>query len=126
MRGRPRLAFVALGLSSAVALAACGGSAATPLPTLPPVTDAPGASESPAVETLAPETEPPASASASAEPSASAKPAATTIYKVKKGDTMTGIAAKYGITLKALMKLNPRIKDASKIHIGQSIIVPKK
>jgi LysM repeat protein len=126
MRGRPRLAFVALGLSAAVALAACGGSAATPLPTLPPVTDAPTtASESPAVETLAPsETEPPVAASD--EPSASVKPAATTIYKVKKGDTMTGIAAKYGITLKALMKLNPKIKDASKIHIGQSIIVPKK
>jgi hypothetical protein len=124
MRGRPRLAFVALGLSAAVALAACGGSAATPLPTLPPVTDAPDASESPAVETLAPETEPPAAASE--EPSASAKPAATTIYKVKKGDTMTGIAAKYGITLKALMKLNPKIKDASMIRIGQSIIVPKK
>ena len=82
------------------------------------------ASEDPAVETLAPtETEPPA---ASVEPGATEKPSATTIYKVKKGDTLSGIAFKYGITLKALLKLNPKIKDASLIHIGQSIIVPKK
>ena len=132
MRGRPRLAFVALGLSAAVALAACGGSAATPLPTLPPVTDAPVVTESqgPAVETLAPETEPPAAASE--EPTEAPPATEGTKYKVKKGDTLWGIAQKYagdyGMTVaamvKAIKKANPKIKSDNVIHVGQVLVIP--
>jgi LysM repeat protein len=121
MRAGARLLIAGLSIAAAVALSACGGSTATPLPSLAPDTPAP--SLPPVVETLAPATEVPAASEAPAETSA---PATTKIYKVKKGDTMIGIAAKYGITLKALMKLNPKIKDAAKIHIGQSITVPAK
>jgi Tfp pilus assembly protein FimV len=131
MRGRPRLAFVVLGLSAAVALAACGGSAATPLPTLPPVTDAPVESESPAVETLAPaETEPPAAASD--EPTEAPPATEGTKYKVKKGDTLWGIAQKYapdyGMTVPAMVtaikKANPKIKSDNVIHVGQVLVIP--
>ncbi len=121
MRSGAGLLIAGLAIGASGALAACGGSTATPLPSLPP--DNPSAVPSAVVETLAPATEIPA---ASKAPSASTKPSGTAVYKVKKGDNMSGIAARYGITLKALMKLNPKIKDAAKIHIGQSIIVPKK
>lgn len=41
-------------------------------------------------------------------------------YTVKKGDTLSGIAKKYGTTWQALKKLNG-IKDANKIYVGQKI-----
>jgi murein DD-endopeptidase MepM/ murein hydrolase activator NlpD len=55
-----------------------------------------------------------------------AKPAAKSaakIYKVKSGDTLSGIAAKNKTTVAALTKLNG-IKDASKISVGQAIKLP--
>lgn len=44
-------------------------------------------------------------------------------YKVKSGDTLTGIARKYGTTVEAIMKLNPQIKDKNKIKAGEVIRV---
>ncbi|MCY8025650.1 glycoside hydrolase family 25 protein [Bacillus sonorensis] len=43
-----------------------------------------------------------------------------TIYTVKKGDTLSGIAQKYKTTVKALQSLN-NIKDANKIYAGQKL-----
>jgi murein DD-endopeptidase MepM/ murein hydrolase activator NlpD len=63
-------------------------------------------------------------------PKAAAKPAAKkpagkpAVYKVKSGDTLSGIAKKHGTTVAVLTKLNA-IKDASKISVGQSIKLPK-
>lgn len=48
---------------------------------------------------------------------------ANTTYTVKKGDTLSGIARKYGTTVSALMKLNPDIKNANLIYVGQVIVV---
>jgi LysM repeat protein len=121
MRAGARFLIAGLSIAAAVALAGCGGSTATPLPSPPP--DTPGPSLPPVVETLAPATEAPASSEA---PAATARPTGTTTYRVKKGDTMSGIAAKYGITLKALLKLNPTIKSPYSLHVGQKVIVPKK
>ena len=45
-------------------------------------------------------------------------------YTVKKGDTLSQIAKRKGITLRALIAANPKIKNANKISIGQSINVP--
>lgn len=45
-------------------------------------------------------------------------------YTVKKGDTLSGIAAKYGVTQEAIMAINPSIKDPNKIYIGQVIKIP--
>jgi murein DD-endopeptidase MepM/ murein hydrolase activator NlpD len=65
-----------------------------------------------------------------AKPVAAAKPAVkpvakapAKVYKVKAGDTLSGIAAKHKTTVAVLTKLNG-IKDASKISVGQSIKLP--
>ncbi len=55
-----------------------------------------------------------------------AKPAAkpvAKVYKVKSGDTLSGIATKHKTTVAVLTKLNG-IKDASKISVGQAIKLP--
>ena len=42
-------------------------------------------------------------------------------YTVVRGDTLSGIAKKYGISLSLLKRLNPEIHDHNKIYPGQSI-----
>ena len=50
----------------------------------------------------------------------------TVTYKVKKGDTLSGIAKKYGTTYQAIAKENG-IKDPNKIKVGQKLkIITKK
>lgn len=49
---------------------------------------------------------------------------ATTVT-VKKGDTLTAIAKKAGISLDALIKLNPQIKNPNLINPGQVITITK-
>ena len=50
----------------------------------------------------------------------SAKPSAP-YYTVKKGDTLSGIAKKYGTTVTKIMGLNSNIKDANVINVGLKI-----
>jgi len=45
-------------------------------------------------------------------------------YTVQKGDTMYGIAQRFGIVLQELMKLNPHIIDSSKINPGDILYIP--
>ncbi|MEW1754062.1 peptidoglycan-binding protein [Streptomyces angustmyceticus] len=47
----------------------------------------------------------------------------TTTYTVKKGDTLSSIAAKYKTTVAKLVSLNG-LKDADKISVGQKLKVP--
>lgn len=44
-------------------------------------------------------------------------------HTVVKGDTMTKIAIKYGLSLPELKKLNPQVKNISLIYVGQKIRV---
>ena len=44
-------------------------------------------------------------------------------YKVKAGDTLVGIAAKFGTTPKAIAKLNG-ITDPSSLHVGAVLKIP--
>lgn len=44
-------------------------------------------------------------------------------YTVKAGDTLTAIARRNGTTILAILKLNPDIKNANKIYVGQKIRV---
>ncbi|HET9614871.1 MAG TPA: LysM peptidoglycan-binding domain-containing protein, partial [Candidatus Limnocylindrales bacterium] len=70
---------------------------------------------------------------ASATPRASAvastgptiPPAPTPIvYTIKKGDTLSKIAAKNGLTIEELLAANPDIKNPNKVGEGQQIIIP--
>ncbi len=69
----------------------------------------------------------PSSTSPSASPSArrSGSPAAAfTLYKVKAGDTLSGIAARKHTTVTAIISLNPGI-DQNSLSVGQKIKIPK-
>ena len=55
------------------------------------------------------------------DPGASA--VATQTYKVKTGDTLVGIAAKFGTTPKAIATLNG-ITDPTSLHAGQVLKIP--
>jgi LysM repeat protein len=50
-------------------------------------------------------------------------PAGGTYYAVK-GDTLRKIAARFGTTVDALLKLNPQITNPNVIYVGQAITVP--
>lgn len=45
-------------------------------------------------------------------------------YIVQRGDTLSGIAYRYGLTLKQLMLLNPTIDKPALIYVGQVINLP--
>jgi LysM repeat protein len=53
-------------------------------------------------------------------------PGTGTEYVVKKGDTLSAIAKRYGTTVDALLKANPNIKNPNLIKVGQVIIIPGK
>lgn len=46
------------------------------------------------------------------------------VYTVAKGDNLSRIAVKHSIGLKALLNVNPQIKDANRIYPGQEIQIP--
>lgn len=45
-------------------------------------------------------------------------------YIVQKGDTLSGIAKRFGVKLSDLIKANPQIKDPDLIHPGEAIKIP--
>jgi LysM repeat protein len=45
-------------------------------------------------------------------------------YTIKPGDTLSGIAAKYGTTVPALMKANPSIPNKDTIYAGANLVIP--
>lgn len=45
-------------------------------------------------------------------------------YTIQKGDTLSGIAQKYGTNVSTLMSLNPYIKNANLIYAGKSLNLP--
>lgn len=45
-------------------------------------------------------------------------------YTIKRGDTLSGIASKYGTDVSTLMSLNPYIKNANLIYAGNSLTLP--
>jgi LysM repeat protein len=76
----------------------------------------------------------PSAPAGSSAPSASAAraslqptqaPVATpVVYTIKKGDTLSKIAAAHGVSIEELMAANPTIKDPNKIALGQQIVIP--
>ena len=45
-------------------------------------------------------------------------------YKIKYGDTLSGIASKYNTSVSTLMNLNPYITNANKIYAGNTLKLP--
>lgn len=45
-------------------------------------------------------------------------------YRIKSGDTLSGIAQRYGTSVSALMKANPQIKNANLIYAGANLNIP--
>jgi len=67
---------------------------------------------------------PPIASEQPPNPPASAQPSTSgATYKVKSGDTLNAIAARFGTTVKVLVNLN-HIADPSKIHVGQVLKLP--
>jgi LysM repeat protein len=63
-------------------------------------------------------------APASVAPEAKTWPVdATTPYVVGMGDTLSGIASRYGVTVAEVMTIN-RISDPNKIRLGQKLLLP--
>lgn len=50
----------------------------------------------------------------------------TSIYNVQVGDTFSGIAKRYGVSVNALWAANPNIWDINYIFVGQALNVPDK
>jgi nucleoid-associated protein YgaU len=59
----------------------------------------------------------------SPSPAVAATPAAKT-YTVQSGDTLSGIAAKYGTTVDALLSANPGLTESTPLQIGQVLKLP--
>lgn len=45
-------------------------------------------------------------------------------YRIKSGDTLSGIAQRYNTSVSALMKANPQIKNADLIYAGKTLNIP--
>ena len=114
-------------------LPATGAAASPSLPVVAVASSAPDLTEAPAISqpplTLpptgsAPPTLPPPSTApaTSAVPTNTPKPTFRT-YKVRSGDTLSGIAAKFHTTVSALSRLN-HISDPSKLRVGQILLIP--
>jgi hypothetical protein len=59
------------------------------------------------------------------EPEPTEPPAPTPqVHVVVKGETMSKIAKKYGLTVDELMAANPQIKNPNKIKIGDELTIP--
>ncbi len=58
-------------------------------------------------------------------PGGAVAPGATGKYTIKPGDTLSGIAQEFGITVEELVKLN-NIVDPNQIQAGQVLTVPAK
>lgn len=58
-----------------------------------------------------------------AGPAATTQPSATRTYTVRAGDTLVGIATKFGVTVQAIQELN-NLASPDKIYTGQVLKIP--
>jgi LysM repeat protein len=118
-------AVVNIGAAGAGESPTAGESAApAPAATAPP-TPAPRATPSPApTPTASPAPTATPAPTASPKPSRTPSPTPSLLtHRVKRGETLTIIAAKYGVTVTALQRANG-IKNPSLIITGQLLVIP--
>jgi LysM repeat protein len=122
------LAFAAIVLAR-VAGGGAGGGATDASPSPSPLASTDPSAVPPTIRPTA-TAGPSASAGASTGVGGSASPASpapsaqsTRTYKVKAGDTLVGIAARFGTTPKAIADLNG-ITDPSSLKVGQTLKIP--
>ena len=112
--------------SGAPASADPGGvvaSAAATATAAPRATATPGQTASPTAAASPSQAASPApSAAPSSRPGASALPPGATRYKVKSGDTLSSIAARFNVTVKKLKTLNGLTDNV--IRVGQVLVIP--
>jgi LysM repeat protein len=128
------VALSALAVTGLRGVLSSSGVAASPsLPAVAVVSNPPDATEAPAVVTEPPLTLPPTgsvpptvapatAAPASAAPTKAPKPTFRT-YKVRSGDTLSGIATKFHTTAAAIAQLN-HIAVSSILSVGQVLKIP--
>jgi LysM repeat protein len=58
------------------------------------------------------------------EAAAVAAPQAAIVYTVRQGDTLANIAARYGVSVRAILAANPQITNPDRIFVGQRITIP--
>ncbi|MFJ1756019.1 LysM peptidoglycan-binding domain-containing protein [Kitasatospora sp. NPDC088134] len=90
-------------------------SPATPASPAPQPSESPAPAETPATEAPRPAPNP--------DPLPSPAPGAAT-HTVAAGDTLTAIAARYGVGLDAVVNANPQLADPDRIEVGQVISLP--
>ena len=122
-------ASVVLARLSGAGAAPAGAGDTSPTPQVTarvtPATTSPGPTERPAETPLpSPAATPSVAAGGSANP-ATPRPSTTgtQTYKVKSGDTLIGIATKFGTTPKAIAKLNG-ITNLASLKVGQVLLIP--
>jgi LysM repeat protein len=102
--------------AGASATAHSSARASVPASASPRPTSRPSRSVEPSLPAATPV---PSTAPATAKPTTKA----TRTYKVKAGDTLIGIAAKYKTTVAAIRKLN-HLSSGSSLHVGQILKIP--
>lgn len=45
-------------------------------------------------------------------------------YLIRRGDTLSAIAIRHGVSVDAIMAANPQIKDRDKIIAGDTLTIP--
>lgn len=51
-------------------------------------------------------------------------PPGPVLYTIQSGDTLSAVAAEFGLTLEQLLQANPTITDPGLISVGQTILIP--
>ncbi|HEU5319290.1 MAG TPA: LysM domain-containing protein, partial [Methylomirabilota bacterium] len=61
---------------------------------------------------------------AAADPPPSATRAPERVHQVARGDTLSGIATRYGVTVAALVTVNRLASSGSALRVGQRLTIP--